>query len=51
MSDARAVVTNQAAADATRRRLGRSVIFVLQQAPVIHDNLERADIIDLSLRW
>lgn len=44
MSNVRAVVTNQTSADATRRRLGRSVMFVLQQAPVIHDNLVRADI-------
>jgi hypothetical protein len=44
MSGPRAAVTDQTAADDTRRRLGRAVLFVLEQCPVITDNLVRADI-------
>ena len=44
MSDARAVVTDHKSAVVTRKRLGRAVLFILQQAPVITDNLVRADI-------
>jgi hypothetical protein len=44
LSDTRASVADQTPADITRRRLGRAVLFVLQQSPVISDNLVRTDI-------
>jgi hypothetical protein len=44
MSDTRAAVTGQTSADVTRKRLGRAVLFILGQAPVITDRLVRADI-------
>lgn len=37
------------AADAPRRRLGRAVLFILQQDPVVQDNVVRADIDTLLL--
>jgi hypothetical protein len=44
VSDTRAAVTDHASAEVTRKRLGRAVLFILQQAPVITDSLVRADI-------
>ena len=49
VSDMRAVVSDQGSDDATRKRLGRAVLFLLLQAPVITDNLVRADIDTLLL--
>lgn len=44
MSNTHAVASSQNSDDVTKKRLGRAVLFILQQAPVITDNLVRADI-------